>query len=129
MNNPFVDLIIRIKNGYGARKMKISVQYSRFNQDILQILKKNKYITDYKIEGIGAKKNISVTLAYNQNEPVVSGVKLASRSGRRIYSKAKDLEPVLGGLGMVVLSTPKGVITDKEARKMKVGGELLFKIW
>ena len=78
---------------------------------------------------MGPRKRILVKLSYISGEPIVKGIKLASRSGRRIYTKVKDLKQVLGGLGMAVLSTPKGVVTDKQARKMKIGGEVLFIIW
>lgn len=125
-----VDLAIRLKNGYLAKKDKITVLYSKLNENVVSILKKEGYIADYEIKNQGKnKKLIEVILSYKKGKPAVTEVKIISKPGRRIYSQVKDLKPVLGGLGIAILTTPKGVMTDKEARKNKVGGEVLFQVW
>lgn len=124
-----IDSIIRIKNGYLAKKDFVVIFYSRLIEAVVDILKREQYVKDYQIEENDKKKLIKVFLLYKEKKPVLTEVKIVSRPGRRIYVKVKDLKPVLGGLGMAVLSTPKGVMTDKQARKEKVGGELLFKVW
>ena len=124
-----IDSLIRIKNGYLAKKDFVVIFYSRLIEAIVDILKREQYIKDYQIEENNKKKLIKVFLLYQEKKPVLTNVEIVSRPGRRIYVKIKDLTPVLGGLGIAVLSTPKGVLTDKQARKEKVGGELLFKVW
>lgn len=112
-----------------SRKDEALVTYSKINLSILEILKKTNYIKDFLLLENGPKKTISVTLLYHGLKPAVSGVQLVTKPGRRSYSKAKDLKPVMSGMGMAVLTTPSGVVTDKEAQKLNVGGEVLFKIW
>lgn len=128
MENSFIDLIIRIKNGYLAKKEQVMSPYSKFKEIILKKLKELKFIEDYKIIG-EAKKEIKIMLLYKDNLPVLTDVKIFSKPGRRYYVSYKELKPVLGGFGYSILSTPKGILTDKEAKKLKVGGELLFNIW
>lgn len=129
MNNSVADLAIRIKNGYMAEKPEIVVSYSVLNTKIIEILKSENYIADFSIKTDGAKKTIEVTLKYTNNNPAVTDVQVVSKPGRRMYSKAKYIKPILGGLGIAIMTTPKGVMTDREARTLKVGGEVLFKIW
>lgn len=129
MSKGITDLIIRIKNSYMSRKDEALVTYSKINLSILEILKKTNYIKDFLLLENGPKKTINVTLLYHGLRPAVSGIQLVTKPGRRSYSKAKDLKPVMSGMGMAVLTTPSGVVTDKEAQKLNVGGEVLFKIW
>lgn len=129
MSNSIADIAIRIKNGYMAGKPVIAATYSKLNVTILEILKKEKFIADYRILEDGVKKTMQIELRYTDLQPAVSEVALVSKPGRRMYSRAKYIRPVLGGLGISLLSTPKGVMTDRDARKLKVGGEVLFKIW
>lgn len=129
MNSTSIDLIIRIKNGYLAEKKQIHAPYSRVNSDVLTILKEEGYIEDFSIAEDGNKKDISIDLLYRDREPAVQDVKVYSSPGRREYVGLKDIKPVLGGLGISILSTSKGLMTDTKARKAKVGGELLFSIW
>jgi len=128
MNNSFIDLIIRLKNGYMARKETIISPYSHFKEEILILLKKLGFISNYRVEGETIKQ-IIIDLFYKDGEPVLTDVKIVSRLGQRIYVSYRDLKPVLGGMGWSILSTPKGVMTNKQARREKLGGELLFKIW
>lgn len=129
MVNTIIDLAIRVKNGYLAKKDHVSLIYSKLAEQVIKILKREKYIKDYKIIKNNDKKLIDALLLYQDGEPALTEVEIISKPGRRIYSKIKGLKPTLGGLGITILSTPKGVMTDREARKNKVGGEVLFKMW
>ncbi len=99
------------------------------NLKITEILKREKYIKDAQLKRNGPKQIIAVTLLYQDGQPAVKDVQIVSKPGRRMYSRAKYLKPVIGGFGTAILTTPKGIVTDKEAKKMKVGGEVLFRIW
>lgn len=127
MENSFIDLIIRIKNGYLAGKKAVLGRKSNFNLNILKRLKELNFIKDYRLTD--DKRMISIDLLYKNNQPVLTGVKIHSKSGKRIYRSYKELKPVLNGLGFSLISTSKGILTNKEAKKLKVGGELLFDIW
>jgi len=127
MGQNFIDLIIRIKNGYLAKKEVVIGQKSNFNLNILKKIKELNFIKDYQISEDG--KNILVYLLYNDDQPALTDVKIYSKPGKRIYYSYKELKPVLSGLGFSIISTPKGILTNIEAKKLKVGGELLFDIW
>lgn len=129
MSSSVIDLIIRIKNGYSSKRENIKAIYTKINEEIVNLLKKERYIKDYQIIERDKKKNILVDLLYENGKQALSEVKIVSKSGRRVYSSIRDLRQVLGGLGIAVLTTPHGIMTDKEARKQRVGGEILFKIW
>lgn len=129
MTSSIIDLIIRIKNGYSARNEQINVLHSKMNVSVLEILKKEKYIQDFQIIEQEGKKHMVVQLSYDHGEPVFKDVAIVSKPGRRLYTKVKEFKPVLAGLGLAIVTTPKGIMTQKEARKQNVGGELLFKIW
>ncbi|KKQ23620.1 MAG: 30S ribosomal protein S8 [Candidatus Roizmanbacteria bacterium GW2011_GWC2_37_13] len=128
MGNPAIDLIIRLKNGYMARKEIIESPYSRMREKILMKLISLKIIKSYKIEGDQPQK-IKIELLYKNKQPVLSDVRIYSRPGSRHYVSYRDLKPVLSGYGFSLISTSKGIITDKEAKNQKLGGELLFSIW
>ena len=128
MENSFIDLVIRLKNGYMARKETIESPHSGFKEEILKVLKKISFIQDYQVEGT-QKKRLIINLRYQDSQPVLTNIKIISKLGQRSYVSYKDLKPVLGGLGYSILSTPKGVMTNKQARREKLGGELLFQIW
>lgn len=129
MTSTIIDLIIRIKNGYLAGKNDIQGSYSRLNENVLALLKKESYIKDFSVVEVDKKKDITIQLLYNDNKPAVTGIKILSKPGRRTYRRLKDMRPVLGGLGIAIISTSQGVITDKQARENKKGGEILFQIW
>lgn len=133
MTSLYIDTIIRIKNGYHAKKEVVEVKYSRINEKIVSLLKTEGYVKEYYIEQPSDKKQktstISVELLYHQNSPSLSGVKIVSSPGQRIYMPLKDLKPVLNGLGRALISTSKGVLTDRDAKKQGVGGEVLCYIW
>ena len=129
MVDPIIDLIIRIKNGYQAARGAVEIPHSVYREKVLEKMKSIKYIKDYLISGDKIKK-IRVELLYDEaGTPVLTGVKLYSKPGRRWYASASQLKPVLGGLGYSILSTPQGIMTHIEAKRRKVGGELLFSIW
>lgn len=128
MENPAIDLIIRVKNGYMARKEVIESPYSRMREEILKKLTELKFVKSYKITGDKPKK-IIIELLYENTAPVFSDVKIYSRPGSRYYVSYRDLKPILSGYGFSFISTSKGILTNKEARKQKLGGELLFSIW
>jgi len=128
MENSVINLIIVIKNGYLARKETVVVSFSRFKEAIAKKLVDLKFIKNYKIDGDKIKK-IIINLSYEKGEPVFSDVKIYSTPGRRDYVSYRDLKPVLSGYGHSILSTSLGILTGKEAKSKKVGGELLFSIW
>jgi len=111
-----------------AKKETVEVIFSKLAETILKKLVSFKYIKGYKVEG-DEKKKIIVTLAYDQEVPAVTNIEVVSKPGRRVYVSYKELRPILSGMGYSILSTPKGIMTNIEARKNKLGGELLFKIW
>lgn len=129
MTSLILDLVIRIKNGYMAEKRSISCRYSKLNMNVLDLLKKENYIKDFSLVEDGVKKDIAIELLYENNKPALRGLRLLSKPGRRTYRKLPEMKPVLGGLGMSVLSTSKGVMSDRQARTAKIGGEILFQIW
>ena len=125
MNDPVADALIRIKNGYSVGKVSVAVSFSKMILKFLKLLQKEGYIQD-----VEQKKNeILVMLKYNSRIPALTDVKRISKPSLRVYKGVKDLPHVLNGLGIAIISTPKGLMTDREARKLKVGGEVLALIW
>lgn len=124
------DLIIRLQNAGAVGKASVAVPYSNFKMAVVEKLVQAGYVKHVEKKGKKVKKFIDVTLKYNEaGEHVIHGVKRISKPGRRMYKNVLEIHPVNYGHGALVLSTPKGVLTDKEARKEKVGGEALFEIW
>jgi small subunit ribosomal protein S8 len=128
MENSIIDLIIRIKNGYMARKETIESPYSKYREAVLEKLVNLKFIKGYEVEG-EIKKRMTIALTYEEDKPAISDVKIYSKPGMRLYISYKNLKPVLSGFGYSILSTSKGIMTDREAKKAKLGGELLFSFW
>lgn len=129
MKNQASDLPIRIKNGYLAQKQSIVVDSTNMTRVILELLKSEGYIGAYTQKGEGVNTYIEVDLVYKNKMPALTGVKIISKPGRRVYESTKAIKPVLGGLGIAIVSTPAGMLTDKQAREKKVGGEVLFYMW
>ncbi|MEK7162837.1 MAG: 30S ribosomal protein S8 [Patescibacteria group bacterium] len=125
----YIDLLTKIKNAQAVKKESIKVSYSKMDERVLEILKENNFIKDFDKKGRGAKRIIEIELKYNKEEKAISGIKLISKPSLRLYIGYKDIKQVRNGYGLLVVSTPKGVITGREAKKIKVGGEMLFKIW
>lgn len=120
------DSLIRIKNAYLSVKPDAALRYSKIVLSICEVLKKEGYIADVMSDN---QREITVTLKYRGKLPSVSNVKRISKPGLRVYKGSSELPRVLGGLGIALISTPKGVLTDKQARKEKVGGEVLAYVW
>lgn len=122
------DLIVRIKNGYMAKNTFVQAPHSKMKEAILVKLKYFKYIKDYTVTG-EIKKSINVELLYNNGVPAITNIKLFSKPGRKWYVSHSEIGSVLGGMGKAVISTSKGIMSGAEAKKAKLGGELLFHIW
>ena len=129
MTDPISDLVVRIKNANKAHIPSISFSSSSLTSSIAEVLKQEGYIENYKIISHNKKKTTIIDLKYKNLLPVIHGIKQISKPGLRVYQKWKKLPYVLHGLGTAVISTSKGVMTDKEARKNKIGGEVLIYIW
>jgi small subunit ribosomal protein S8 len=131
MSDPIADMLTRIRNANTAKHDTVDVPASKIKVAIADILVDEGFITKYDIVDNGNFKDIRVTLKYgaNKNEKIISGIKRISKPGLRIYAGKDDIPYVLGGLGIAILSTNKGIITDKEARKLQVGGEVLAYVW
>jgi len=130
MSDPLGDMITRIRNGQTARKAVVSSPASRLRMNVLEVLKREGYIRDYSSvqvrEGIAELK---IELKYHEGDPVISEIKRVSTPGRRVYSGIKDMAKVYNGLGIAILSTPRGVLSDNEARVGNVGGEVLCEVF
>lgn len=124
--DPIADALIRIKNGYLARKSEVLLSYSKLVSNLCDLLAKKGYIES--VEKIG-EREIKVVLKYKDRLPVLTDVKRISKPGRRVYMGAKLLPRVLNGMGIAVISTPKGLMTDAEARKEGMGGEIMAFVW
>lgn len=125
MTDQIADLLVRIKNANKVGKKEVVMPFSKMKESILAILKNEGYIAEFKSTDKKAKKQLIVSL----NNKYLSHVKQISKPGQRIYSKSKDIPRPLRGLGLVVISTPKGVVSANEARKLGLGGELICEIW
>lgn len=126
ITDPIGDSLIRIKNGYMASKEEVELSYSKLILAIVTVLEKEGYVTKFKAE---EQKKIIVNLKYAGRVPALTDVKRISKPGLRVYKGSKELPRVLGGLGLALVSTPKGILTDKQARKEGVGGEILAYVW
>lgn len=130
VNDPVGDMIIRIKNAAAAKKTTVAIPHSMLKLAIAEKLKQHGFITEVEKRGRKVKKTIDITLAYSENGmPRIRGVKRISKPGRRMYAKVRDIVPIKYGHGTSLLSTPRGVMTGEEARKAKLGGEMMFHIW
>ena len=131
MSDPIADMLTRIRNANIAKHDTVDVPASKMKIAIADILLKEGYIRKYELTDIGQFKNIHITLKYgkDKNVKIITGLKRISKPGLRVYTDVENMPKVLGGLGIAIISTNKGVITDKEARKQNVGGEVLAFIW
>lgn len=128
ITDPIADMIVRIKNAISRKFKVVSVPHSTKKVKILTILQNEGYIVDFKVEG-EIKKTISITLKYKGATSVITGMKKISKPGLKVYSAAKDLPSVLSGYGTVIVSTSKGYLTEKQARKENLGGEVIAYVW
>jgi small subunit ribosomal protein S8 len=127
-NDPIADLLTRLRNSTRVRKAELLVPYSRMKADISAILKKEGYITDFEVKSEG-KPQLRIVNKFAGKTPAITGLKRVSRPGLRRYVGAEDIPRVLGGMGISIISSPRGVLSGREARRQKVGGELLAYVW
>ncbi len=124
------DMLTRIRNAINARHLSVDVPISRIKTAIAQILKDEGYVSGFEITGEGVKQMLHITLKENSSNPyVISGLKRISKPGLRIYANAENLPKVINGLGIAIISTSKGIMTDKQARASRIGGEVLAYVW
>ena len=129
-SDPIGDMFTRIRNGQMRNLNSIESPSSNFRKNILEILKTEGYIIDYYIEKtVNNKTSLKITLKYYEGDPVIKEIKRISKPGRRVYSRANSIPKVMNGLGLAILSTPKGVMSDVEARKQNVGGEIICRVF
>ncbi len=130
VNDSIADMLTRIRNAQTANHESVVIETSSMKKSIAQILLDEGYIAAFEEVENGKFKNLVITLKYvGKNQKVITGLKRISKPGRRIYASCEDLPKVLGGLGIVIVSTSKGVMTDREARKLNIGGEVLAYVW
>ena len=130
MTDPIADMLTRIRNALQAKHAAVSMPSSKEKVAIAKILKDEGYITDYAVEADGVKKTLNITLKYGKNnEKAITGLRRISKPGLRVYSTVDELPRVINGLGIAIISTSKGMMTDKEARQNHVGGEVIAYIW
>ena len=125
LSDPIADMLTRIRNAQSARRETVEMPSSNMKAEIVRILKREGYVKDFSMEG-GTKKVLRIYLKYSEsNEPAIKGLKRESKPGLRDYTSMNEMPKVLGGLGVMVVSTSKGILTDRDARKQNVGGEVL----
>lgn len=130
MTDPIADMLTRIRNAVTVERSHVDVPASKVKRGVADVLKREGYIWDWQVVEEGPGENLRIELKYGPNgEHVIQHIKRVSTPGRRIYRRAKELRPVLNGLGITVLSTSSGVLSDREARQKKLGGEVLCEIW
>lgn len=129
VNDPIADMLTRIRNANAMRYKDVEVPASKIKVDIARILKEEGFINDYKIKKNNVQDIIVLSLKYNGKERVITGLKRISKPGLRVYANASEMPRVLNGLGIAIVSTSKGVMADKDARKQNLGGEVMAYIW
>jgi small subunit ribosomal protein S8 len=129
VTDPISDFLTRIRNAAKAKKVRVDIPASKMKISLAEILKNQNFIRDYQVVEDNKQNIISIILRYTDGESAISGLKRVSTPGLRIYKNAKDLPRVLNGLGVAVISTSKGLLTDKDARQQSIGGEVVCYIW
>ncbi len=129
LSDPIGDMLARIKNSQLRNHKKVQLPSSKFKVRIAEILKSEGYIVDFKVENDDKKTNLLINLKYNSGNPVINSIERVSKPGRRIFSSAESLPKINNGLGIAIVSTPKGVMTDIDARKQNIGGEIICKVF
>jgi len=130
MSDPIADMLTRIRNAGKAKFIKVDILGSKLNVELAKVMLKQGFITNYKFVEDDKQGILRVYLKYGAGKSsAIFGLERVSKPGRRVYVKSKDIKPVLNGMGIAVLSTSRGILTDKEARKENLGGEILCKIW
>ena len=129
MTDPLGDMLTRIRNGQQARKDSVLTPASKLRANVLEVLQREGYIRGYSEETLGGQKGLRIELKYFEGQPAIQHLARISKPGRRVYSAAKELPHVRNGLGTVIVSTPRGVLSDAEARDQNVGGEVLAEVF
>lgn len=129
MNDPIADMIVRLKNASDSKKESVVFPHSKLKLAILDVLMKEGFIKSFGKKGKKVAKFIEVGLLYDNGSPRITGVERVSKTSKRVYTNAKEIRKVKNGFGRLILSTPKGIMTDKTAKEANIGGESLFKIW
>lgn len=128
--DPFADFLTRIRNGLRIRQKEVSAPYARMKYELARVLLEEGFISNFQVEGEGLDKRIIVSLKYDEDgASVIRGIELLSRQSRRLHVGADEIPKVIGGLGVAILTTSRGVMTDRDARRKRVGGEPLCKVW
>ncbi len=130
VTDPIADMLTRIRNGNSANKAEVSMPSSKVLVEVARVITEEGYLEGYSVEDTTPQKTLHITLKYGRKHAkVIKGIKRISKPGRRIYAKAEDLPRVLGGLGTAVVSTSKGMMCDRDARKLGIGGEIICYVW
>jgi len=129
INDPIADALTRIRNAKLAKHETVSMPASNLKEELIKVLKNEGYVEGYVVEENNGFKNINVTLRYENGQSVITGIQRVSKPGLRVYSKAKNMPRVFDGMGIAVISTSKGLMTEKSARANKLGGEVLCYVW
>ncbi|CAL4323823.1 30S ribosomal protein S8 [Buchnera aphidicola (Chaitophorus sp. 3695)] len=124
MQDPISDMFVRIKNAQFSNKISVNIPFSNFKKEITKLLKKEGYIENYSVKNF-KKSNLKIFLKYFKGKPVIENITRISKPGLRIYKRKNEIPQVISGLGIVIMSTSKGVLSDKEARKKGLGGEII----
>ncbi|MEO0078402.1 MAG: 30S ribosomal protein S8 [candidate division WOR-3 bacterium] len=126
----FADFLTRIRNGLRSRQKEVVAPFSRLKYEVARVLMEEGFVSNFQVDGEGARRRLIITLKYEDSgASVIRGLELVSRQSRRVYVGTDEIPRVIGGLGVAIVSTPHGVITDREARRRRVGGEVLCKVW
>ena len=130
MSDPLADMLTRIRNGQMANKPVVSAPASKLRENVLEVLRREGYIRGFAAQDLGGgKRELSIELKYHNGEPVIREIRRVSKPGRRVYAGLRELPQVYNGLGIAIISTPRGVISDAEAREARVGGEVLCTVF
>ncbi len=130
MTDPIADMLTRIRNGNTAFKDEVEVPASRLKEELARVLQREGYVRGYRVEGDEPKRRIVIEMKYSpERERTITGLKRVSRPGRRVYADRQHLPRVMGGLGVAILSTSQGLMTDRQAARQRLGGEILCHVW
>jgi len=127
--DPIADMLTRIRNAQAVRRPEVEIPFSKMRYELAKILEKENFAREVKKSGRGVKKNIIIILKYEKGAPGILGSQRVSKSGQRIYNSVKEIKPIRGGFGMSIISTNKGLMTNKDAKKKNIGGEIICRVW
>lgn len=129
MTDPITDMLNQIRNAEAVQKPEVLITYSNFKNEIASILCKEKFLGEVKKHAKGKVKMLKINLKYEEGVPAIEGARRISKPGQKIYVKTNEIKSVRGGFGVSIISTPKGLMTNKDAKKAKLGGEVLLEVW